>query len=179
MIKRKKQCIVLIPEIALTYQTLLRFYKRFGDRVSVMNSTLSAGEKFDQCERAKKGELDVIIGTRSALFVPFPNLGMIVIDEEHEASYKSETMPRYHARETARYLAGLKNAALVLGSATPSLEAYYLARKGSYELFTLNYRPTGGNLASVCVVDLRKELREGNRSIFSRRLQELLKERIA
>ncbi len=179
MIKRKKQCIVLIPEIALTYQTLLRFYKRFGDRVSVMNSTLSAGEKFDQCERAKKGELDVIIGPRSALFVPFPNLGMIVIDEEHEASYKSETMPRYHARETARYLAGLKNAALVLGSATPSLEAYYLARKGSYELFTLNYRPTGGNLASVCVVDLRKELREGNRSIFSRRLQELLKERIA
>lgn len=179
MIKRKKQCIVLIPEIALTYQTLLRFYKRFGDRVSVMNSTLSAGEKFDQCERAKKGELDVIIGPRSALFVPFPNLGMIVIDEEHESSYKSETMPRYHARESAEYLAGLKGACLVLGSATPSLEAYYRAQKGSYELFTLNSRPTGGNLAAVSIIDLRKELREGNRSIFSRRLQELMEDRLA
>ncbi len=178
MIKRKKQCIVLIPEIALTYQTLLRFYKRFGDRVSVMNSTLSAGEKFDQCERAKKGELDVIIGPRSALFVPFPNLGMIVIDEEHESSYKSETMPRYHARETAEYLAGLKNASLVLGSATPSLEAYYRASEGKYELFTLNHRPTGGSLASVSVIDLRRELKEGNRSIFSRRLQELMEERL-
>jgi len=178
MINRKKQCIVLIPEIALTYQTLLRFYKRFGDRVSVMNSTLSAGEKFDQCERARKGELDVIIGPRSALFVPFPNLGMIVIDEEHENSYKSETMPRYHARETAEYLAGLKNAALVLGSATPSLEAYYRAEKGSYELFTLNHRPTGGSLASVSVIDLRRELKEGNRSIFSRKLQELMEERL-
>lgn len=179
MIKRKKQCIVLIPEIALTYQTLLRFYKRFGDRVSVMNSTLSPGEKFDQCERARKGELDVIIGPRSALFVPFPDLGMIVIDEEHESSYKSETMPRYHARETAEYLAGLKQACLVLGSATPSLEAYYRAQKGSYELFTLNHRPAGGELASVSVIDLRRELREGNRSIFSRRLQELMEDRIA
>ena len=178
MIERGKQCIMLIPEIALTYQTLLRFYKRFGDRVSVMNSTLSAGEKFDQCERAKKGEIDVIIGPRSALFVPFPNLGMIVIDEEHEPSYKSETMPRYHARETAEYLAELKNASLVLGSATPSLEAYNRAKQGKYELFTLNRRLTGGRLAPVSVIDLRQELREGNRSIFSRRLQELMEDRI-
>ncbi len=179
MIKRGKQCIVLIPEIALTYQTLLRFYKRFGDRVSVMNSTLSAGEKSDQCERAKKGELDVIIGPRSALFVPFPDLGMIVIDEEHESSYKSETMPRYHARETAQYLAKLKNASLVLGSATPSLEAYYQAKKGAYRLFTLSSRLTGGSLAPVSVVDLRKELREGNRSIFSKKLQELISDRLS
>lgn len=178
MIKRGKQCIVLIPEIALTYQTLLRFYKRFGDRVSVMNSTLSAGERFDQCERARKGELDVIIGPRSALFVPFPDLGMIVIDEEHEPSYKSETMPRYHARETAECLAGIKNASLVLGSATPSMEAYYRAKEGKYELFTLSRRLTGGNLAPVSIVDLRKELREGNRSIFSRRLQELMTDRL-
>lgn len=178
MIERGKQCIMLIPEIALTYQTLLRFYKRFGDRVSVMNSTLSAGEKFDQCERAKKGEIDVIIGPRSALFVPFPNLGMIVIDEEHESSYKSETMPRYHARETAEYLAKLKGASLVLGSATPSLESYYRAKEGKYELFTLGRRLTGGALAPVWIVDLRQELREGNRSIFSRRLQELIEERI-
>ncbi len=178
MIKRGKQCIVLIPEIALTYQTLLRFYKRFGDRVSVINSTLSAGERFDQCQRARKGELDVIIGPRSALFVPFPDLGMIVIDEEHEPSYKSETMPRYHARETGEYLAGIKNASLVLGSATPSMEAYYRAEKGEYELFTLSKRLTGGNLAPVTIVDLRKELREGNRSIFSRRLQELMEDRL-
>lgn len=179
MIKRGKQCIVLIPEIALTYQTLLRFYKRFGDRVSVMNSTLSAGEKYDQCQRAAKGELDVIIGPRSALFVPFPNLGMIVIDEEHESSYKSETMPKYHARETAEYLAGIKNASLVLGSATPSLEAYCRAREGRYRLFTLNSRLTGGSLASVSIVDLRRELREGNRSIFSRKLQELISDRLS
>lgn len=179
MIKRGKQCIVLIPEIALTYQTLLRFYKRFGDRVSVMNSSLSAGEKYDQCERARKGEIDVIIGPRSALFVPFENLGLVVIDEEHEGSYKSESMPRYHARETARYLADLKGASLVLGSATPSLEAYYLAQKGEYELFRLGSRLTGGSLARVYIADLRQELREGNRSIFSRKLKELMEERLA
>ncbi len=179
MIKRRKQCIVLIPEIALTYQTLLRFYKRFGDRVSVMNSSLSAGEKYDQCERARKGEIDVIIGPRSALFVPFENLGLVVIDEEHEGSYKSESMPRYHARETARYLADLKGASLVLGSATPSLEAYYLAQKGEYELFRLGSRLTGGSLARVYIADLRQELREGNRSIFSRKLKELMEERLA
>ncbi len=167
---------MLIPEIALTYQTLLRFYKRFGDRVSVMNSTLSVGEKFDQWERARKGELDVIIGPRSALFVPFPDLGLIIMDEEHENSYKSETMPRYHARETARYLAQMKQASLVLGSATPSLEAYYRAKQGDYELFTLNRRLTGGKLAEVSVVDLRQELKSGNRSIFSRKLQELIED---
>lgn len=170
---------MLIPEIALTYQTLLRFYKRFGDRVSVLNSSLSEGEKYDQCERARKGEIDVIIGPRSALFVPFEKLGMIVIDEEHEPSYKSETMPRYHARETAEYLASLKGASLVLGSATPSLEAYSRAKKGEYELFTLTRRLTGGRLADVSVVDLRKELREGNRSIFSRKLQELIEDRLS
>ena len=178
-VKRGRQCIMLIPEIALTYQTLLRFYKRFGDRVSVLNSSLSEGERYDQCERARKGEIDVIIGPRSALFVPFEKLGMIVIDEEHEPSYKSETMPRYHARETAEYLASLKGASLVLGSATPSLEAYSRAKKGEYELFTLTRRLTGGRLADVSVVDLRKELKEGNRSIFSRKLQELIEDRLS
>lgn len=178
MIERGKQCIMLIPEIALTYQTLLRFYKRFGDRVSVMNSTLSEGEKYDQWERAKKGEIDVIIGPRSALFVPFPNLGMIVMDEEHENSYKSESMPRYHARETARFLARMKKASLVLGSATPSLEAYNRAESGEYELFTLERRLTGGMLPSVDIIDLREELRNGNRSIFSLRLQELIEQRL-
>lgn len=179
MVARGKQCIMLIPEIALTYQTLLRFYKRFGDRVSVMNSTLSAGEKYDQCERAKRGEIDVIIGPRSALFVPFPNLGMIVMDEEHEGSYKSESMPKYHARETAGFLAQIKKASLVLGSATPSLEAYSRAKSGEYELFTLNRRLTGGTLPSVDIIDLREELKNGNRSIFSQKLQELMEERLA
>lgn len=178
MIKRGKQCIVLIPEIALTYQTLLRFYKHFGDRVSVMNSSLSQGERFDQCERARKGEIDVMIGPRSALFVPFPNLGMIVIDEEHEGSYISENAPRYHARETAEYLASLKKASLVLGSATPSLEAYYKAKKGEYRLFTMKNRKNGGELANVRIVDLRQELRKGNRSIFSSELQELIRDRL-
>ena len=123
---------MLIPEIALTYQTLLRFYQRFGDRVSVMNSTLSPGEKYDQCERAKAGEIDVIIGPRSALFTPFPSLGLIVMDEEQENSYKSESTPKYHARETALEVAELYGASVVLGSATPSLEAYYRAGRGEY-----------------------------------------------
>lgn len=179
MIKRGRQAIVLIPEIALTYQTLLRFYKRFGDRVSVMNSSLSDGEKQDQIERARRGEIDVIIGPRSALFVPFPKLGIILIDEEHENSYKSETMPKYHTRETALELARLSDAVVVMGSATPSLESYSRAMGGEFGFFTLKERLTGGCLPQVYVEDLRKELEEGNRSIFSRKLQEKLEERLA
>ena len=178
MIARGRQAIVLIPEIALTYQTLLRFYQRFGDRVSVMNSTLSPGEKYDQCERAKAGEIDVIIGPRSALFTPFPNLGLIVMDEEQENSYKSESTPKYHARETALEVAELYGASVVLGSATPSLEAYYRAGRGEYRLFQLTKRLTGGELPTVYTVDLRQELQEGNRSIFSRKLQELMTDRL-
>lgn len=178
IVKRGRQAIVLIPEIALTYQTLLRFYRRFGDRVSVMNSTLSAGEKYDQCERAKKGEIDVIIGPRSALFTPFPRIGLIIMDEEHESSYKSESTPKYHARETAQEVARMHGASLVLGSATPSLESYYRASEGEYKLFALKERLTGGSLPRVEIADLREELREGNRSIFSRRLQELLSDRL-
>lgn len=177
-LQRGRQAIVLIPEIALTYQTLLRFYRRFGERVSVMNSTLSPGEKYDQCERAKNGEIDIIIGPRSALFTPFPNIGLIIIDEEHEGSYKSEGSPKYHARETAEEVARLHEASLVLGSATPSLEAYYRVRQGQYKLFTLTKRLTGGELPTVHTVDLRQELKEGNRSIFSRKLQELLADRL-
>ncbi|MBO4749310.1 MAG: primosomal protein N' [Lachnospiraceae bacterium] len=178
VVSRGRQVIVLIPEIALTYQTLLRFYRHFGDRVSVMNSTLSAGEKYDQCQRAKNGEIDVIIGPRSALFTPFPNLGLIIMDEEHEASYKSESSPKYHARETAEKLSELTGASLVLGSATPSVEAYYNAEQGKYGLFRLTERLSGGMLPKVEVVDLRAELAAGNRSIFSRRLQELLADRL-
>ena len=178
IINMGKQAIVLIPEIALTYQTLLRFYKRFGDRVSVMNSSLSMGEKYDQMERARNGELDVIIGPRSALFTPFPNLGVIIIDEEHENSYKSESMPKYHARETAIQIASLKGASVVLGSATPSMEAYYRAKRGEYKLYTLKERLTGGQLPKVYTIDLREELKEGNRSIFSHKLKELIEMRL-
>ena len=176
---RGRQAIVLTPEIALTYQTLMRFYKRFGNRVSVMNSTLSAGEKYDQCERAKRGEIDVIIGPRSALFTPFQNIGLIIMDEEHETSYKSEGTPKYHARETAEEVARMHGASVVLGSATPSLEAYYRAKKGEYKLFTLTKRLTGGSLPLVHTVDLREELKSGNRSIFSIKLQELMADRLA
>ena len=181
IIKRGKQAIVLIPEIALTYQTLMRFYRHFGDRVSVMNSSLSPGEKYDQMERARTGDIDIIIGPRSALFTPFPNTGIIIIDEEHESTYKSESMPKYHARETAIELAKLVpgGASVVLGSATPSLESYYRAQTGQYHLFELKRRLTGGSLPEVEIADLREELRTGNRSIFSRRLQELMEDRLS
>lgn len=177
-IDRGRQAILLIPEIALTYQTVVRFLKRFGNRVSVLHSGLSAGEKYDQCERAKNGDIDVIIGPRSALFTPFERLGLIIIDEEHESSYKSETMPKYHARETAVYLASLHHASVLLGSATPSLESYYRAKQGQYGFFYLGERLTGNVLPQVHRVDLRQELRQGNRSIFSRKLQELMEERL-
>ena len=181
MIKRGKQAIVLIPEIALTYQTLMRFYRHFGDRVSVMNSTLSAGEKYDQFQRARNGEIDIVIGPRSALFTPFPDLGIIIIDEEHEGTYKSEKVPRYHARETAIELSKLVpgGAMVVLGSATPSLESYYKAQNGTYKLFEMTNRLTGGKLSDVEVVDLRDELKSGNRSIFSRALQGYMADRLS
>lgn len=178
MVAMGKQAIVLIPEIALTYQTLLRFYKRFGDRVSVMNSSLSQGEKYDQIRRAKDGEIDVIIGPRSALFTPFPNLGVIVVDEEHESSYKSESMPKYHARETAVQIASMHQACVVLGSATPSLEAYYRAKRGEYKLYEMTNRHGVSVLPDVYTIDLREELKKGNRSVFSRKLHELIEQRL-
>lgn len=179
MIAMGKQAIMLIPEIALTYQTLLRFYKRFGDRVSVINSSLSAGEKYDQIERAKGGEIDVMIGPRSALFTPFANLGVIVVDEEHENSYKSETSPRYHARETAVEIASLCGASVVLGSATPSMESYYRAVMGEYKLYEMKERPGNSILPAVYTIDLREELKQGNRSMFSRKLKELMQDRLS
>ena len=170
---------MLIPEISLTYQTLMRFYRHFGDRVSVMNSTLSESEKSDQFERARRGEIDVIIGPRSALFTPFPRIGAIIMDEEHESSYKNESMPKYHTREVAEKIASMQNGVVVLGSATPSLESYYQAKEGKYRLYELSRRLTGGTLPSVEIKDLREELRAGNHSILSRRLSELVSDRLA
>ena len=175
---RGRQAIMLIPEIALTFQTVMRFYRCFGDRVSIMHSRLSAGERYDQMMRAKEGNIDVMIGPRSALFTPFPNLGLVVIDEEHENTYKSEQVPRFHARETAIARAEMEQASVVLGSATPSLEAMYRARAGSYRLLELKNRSGQQELARVHTVDLRKELKDGNRSILSIRLQELMEDRL-
>ena len=173
-----RQAIVLIPEIALTYQTVMRFYRKFGDRVSIMNSRLSAGERYDQMMRAKRGEIDVMIGPRSALFTPFPNLGLVVIDEEHEPTYKSEQIPRYHARETAIQRAKEEDASVVLGSATPSMEAMYRARKGEYVLYEMRHRSRMQQMAKVYTVDMREELKNGNHTILSGKLQSLMEERL-
>lgn len=177
-IQSGRQAIVLIPEIALTYQTVMRFFARFGNRVSIINSRLSNGERYDQFERAKNGDIDIMIGPRSALFTPFSNLGLIIIDEEHENSYKSESVPRYHAREVAIEYARMSDAIVVLGSATPSVDSFYKAKTGVYRLLELDTRVDDRPLPKCEIVDLRQELREGNRSILSTRLQELMEERL-
>ena len=174
-----KQAIVLIPEIALTYQTVKRFRQRFGSRVTIMNSRLSKGERYDQFEKVKNGEVSVIIGPRSALFAPFKQLGIIIIDEEHEGTYKSEYPPKYHAREVAIERARMAGASVLLGSATPSVESYYRARQGEYQLLTMENRAKkDASLAKVSVVDLREELKYGNRSIFSSHLKNLIADRL-
>ena len=178
-VRRHPQAIVLIPEIALTYQTLMRFYRRFGDRVSLIHSRLSAGERFDQFERASRGEIDVMIGPRSALFTPFPDLGIIVIDEEHEPAYISEGSPGYHADEVALERARREKARLVMGSATPSLATYHAARLGIVRLFRLPQRPGSARLPETEIVDLREEMREGNGTLISRRLKEEMEEALA
>lgn len=173
-----RQAIVLIPEIALTYQTVKRFYDRFGERVSILNSRMSPGERSDQFDRVRKGQVDIMIGPRSALFTPFEDLGMIIIDEEHESSYKSETTPRYHAREVAIRRAQMSGACVVLGSATPSVESYYKALSGEYVLLEMKKRVMDRKLPQCDIVDLREELRLGNKSILSDRLQQLMEERL-
>ena len=178
VLKEGRQAIVLIPEIALTYQTVMRFYTRFGDRVSILNSRMSQGERYDQMERVKRGEVDIMIGPRSALFTPFSDLGLIVIDEEHEPTYKSEQVPRFHARETAIERARMEHACVVLGSATPSLEAFYACESGKYELLRLKNRSMKQSLPEVYVTDMREELKKGNRSILSDRLKELMEDRL-
>lgn len=178
VLREGRQVILLIPEIALTYQTVLRFYHRFGEQVSVLHSRLSQGERSDQFERAKKGEIQIMIGPRSALFTPFPDLGLILIDEEHETSYQSETTPCYHARETAIARGRLENCHVVMGSATPSVDAYYRGQQGIYRLFEMDCRYENRQLPTVYTVDLREELKEGNRSILSRKLVDGIEKRL-
>lgn len=178
VISSGRQVIVLIPEIALTYQTVRRFTGWFGDKVSVLNSRMSPGERYDQFRRARQGGIQIMVGPRSALFTPFSRLGLIIVDEEHEPTYKSENSPRYHAREVAVRRGEMENARVVLGSATPSLEAYTKARQGEYLLVKLTERYRGRPLPEVSVVDLRKELKSGNRSVLSRKLQEAVQHRL-
>lgn len=177
-IRQGKQAIVLIPEIGLTYQNVARFKQHFGDRVAIINSKQSKGEKYREFMRAKDNEVDVIIGPRSALFSPCTKLGLIVIDEEHDGAYKSDQTPKYHARDVALKRASLENASVILGSATPSVESFAMAKLGRYELWKLNERPDGMELSTTSIVDLRKELKAGNKSIVSRELYTLIENRL-
>ena len=170
-----RQIIVLIPEISLTLQTVSRFYARFGSQIAVMNSRLSAGERYDQYMRAKRGEASIMIGPRSALFTPFDRLGLIIIDEEHESAYQSEIVPRYQAAEVAARRAEMSGALVVLGSATPSVAVYQKAREGMIGLHRLTQRARmGSRLPDVKVVDLREEFRMKNRGILSQSLHEAM-----
>ena len=179
-LQRGKRGIVLVPEISLTPQTIERFAARFPGRVGVLHSKLTLGEQYDEWHRIKNGECDVVIGSRSALFAPQPNLGLIVIDEEHEWTYKQDSSPHYHARAAAIKLAELGGALVILGSATPDVETYFQAKNGQYKLLELPQRAApGAALPPVEVVDMREELKAGNRSLFSRSLTQSLNRTIA
>lgn len=179
VIRAGRRVIVLIPEIGLTYQTLRRFRAVFGDRLGVINSSLGAGERYEEFLKALNGETDIMIGPRSALFTPFDNTGLIIIDEEHESSYRNESVPRYDSREVAFRLGKLYDASVLLASATPSAESYKKAMDGRLKLLRLSKRANPeASLAETSLVDLRTEFREGNRSIFSRELKELIEDRL-
>ncbi len=173
-----REAIFLVPEISLTPQMVERFKGRFGERVAVLHSGLSLGERYDEWRKVQRQEVQVVVGARSAIFAPFPNVGLIVIDEEHESSYKQEETPRYHARDVAIWRARENGAVLVLGSATPALETYALAARGRYRLLTLRQRVGGRPLPQVHLVDMRDELRSENRSMFSRTLHAMIEERL-
>ena len=178
VIMEGKQAIVLVPEISLTPQTMERFISRFGKRVSVTHSRLSLGERLDQWRKARDGEISIIIGPRSALFMPFSNLGVIVMDECHESSYISDVTPKYHIREVARKLSELTGALLVMGSATPDIDSYHRAVTGEFLLLQLKERTKGSHLPEVFVTDMRKELENGNRSAFGLPLQQAIRENL-
>ena len=169
-----KSVIMLVPEISLTPQTVSIFCARYGERVAVIHSSLSQGERLDAWRRIRRGDVDLVIGTRSAIFAPLDNIGMIVIDEEHEHTYKSESDPKYHARDIASYRSGRHRALMLLASATPSLESFYKAKSGTYTLVPLRERYGGAKLPKAVIVDMRQELRAGNLSPISQRLYSML-----
>lgn len=178
MLKQDKDSIILVPEIALTPQMIERFKGRFGKDITLFHSRLSDGEKYDEWVRVKKGEVKIAIGPRSAIFLPFNNLGLIVIDEEHETSYKSDSDPKYNAKDIGKIKSELYNCKLVLGTATPSIETYYAAKTGELELIELLNRADGAAMPKVEIVDMREELINNNRSIFSKKLFEGIEERL-
>ena len=168
-----------MPEIALTPQLLRLFASHFGDRVAVLHSSLRAGERYDEWKRIRSGAARVVVGTRSAVFATLADLGLVILDEEQEGSYKSEQVPKYHAREVAKYRCAHHNALLVLGSATPSVESMYQAQKGVYHLFTLTQRYNRKNLPRVEIVDLKEELKQGNGGSISTPLRQALEENLS
>ncbi|PWA13458.1 primosomal protein N' [Pueribacillus theae] len=178
VLEKGKEAIMLVPEISLTPQIVQRFKERFGSDVAVLHSGLSAGEKYDEWLKIHRKEVKVVVGARSAIFAPFENIGMIIIDEEHESSYKQEENPRYHARDVAEWRSKYHQCPLILGSATPSLESYARSQKNVYHLSELTERIHSQSMPEVMIVDMREELREGNRSIFSRILIEKIKEKL-
>lgn len=179
VLEKEKGAIVLVPEISLTPQTVSRFVGRFGARVAVLHSNLSDGERYDQWQRIKTGDADIVVGPRSAIFAPLPNLGLIVVDEEHETSYKqTDASPRYHAREVAVKRSELANCPLILGTATPSLESFYRAQGGEYHLLRLPSRVSNIRMPSVQIVDMREELKKNNRTIFSTGLRTAIEDRL-
>ncbi|WP_391121114.1 primosomal protein N' [Psychrobacillus sp. L3] len=177
-ILKGKQAIMLVPEISLTPQMTRRFKLRFGDQVAVMHSGLSVGEKYDEWRKIWRGEVKVVVGARSAIFAPFKDLGLIILDEEHESTYKQEDNPRYHARDVAIWRSEFHKCPVILGSATPSLESYARASKGVYTLLTLKMRAKEQALPTVNVVDMRAELKNGNRSMFSIDLADAVREKL-
>jgi len=179
VIKAGQEAIVLVPEIALTPQMVERFKGRFGSDVAVMHSALSSGERFDEWRKVHRKEVNVVVGARSAIFAPFENLGLIIMDEEHEATYKQEDHPRYHAKDVAIQRAKYHKCPIILGSATPSLETYARAKKGIYHLLEMRERSNLSEMPEVEIIDMRDELHSGNRSMFSRKLKEAIDDRLA
>lgn len=178
VLAKGKDAIVLVPEISLTPQMTARFKARFGELVAVLHSALSAGEKYDEWRKIHRGEVKVVVGARSAIFAPFENIGIIILDEEHEATYKQEETPRYHARDVAIKRSEYYQCPVVLGSATPSLESYARATKNVYTLLTLKNRAKSQQLPTVEIVDMREQLKAGNRSMFSIPLAEGIRTRL-
>lgn len=174
-INEGKEAIILVPEISLTPQTIDRFQGRFGENIAVLHSKLNISERADQWRLIKNKKVKIVVGARSAIFAPFENLGIIIIDEEHESSYKSEKNPKYSAIEIAKLRAKLNNAKLILGTATPSVKTMYDVKKDEIEILNLRNRATGGNMPDIKVVDMREELKSNNFTMFSYLLQENIK----
>ena len=179
VVNQGKQAIMLVPEISLTPMMTSRFRGRFGDNVALLHSRLSIGEKYDEWRKVRRGEVAVVVGARSAIFAPFDNLGVIIIDEEHTDSYKQDNEPRYHAKDVAILRAKHYDIPIILGSATPSVDTYYDALHGETELLTIHHRANQTTLPTVFIEDMRFEFKGGNRSIFSNRLIELIEDRLA